>query len=192
MGYGNEQDIGDNETPAATGPVGLGPGRTAVAVSAGAAFSCAILDTGSVRCWGDGNQGQLGYGNTEDIGDNETPGSVGPVDLGPGRTAVAITTGQYHTCAILDDGQVRCWGYGPHLGYGNTFSIGDNETPGSAGPVDFGPGRAAVTISAGWGHTCAGLDDGTVRCWGRGDLGQLGYGNEHASGMMRLQRPRVR
>src|ERR687888_495640 len=55
-------------------------------LAAGARFSCARLDTGRVRCWGIGVYGALGYGNPNDIGDNETPGSVGPVDLGAGRT----------------------------------------------------------------------------------------------------------
>ena len=94
------------------GPVDLGAGRTARAIAAGFYHACAILDKGQVRCWGAGYYGALGYGNTSSIGDNETPGSVGPVDLGAGRTAVAITAGGYHTCAILDNGRVRCWGYG--------------------------------------------------------------------------------
>ncbi len=103
-------------------------------LAAGARFSCARLDTGRVRCWGIGDHGALGYGNTTDVGDNETPGSVGPVDLGAGRTARAIAAGFYHACAILDQGQVRCWGTGRgRLGYGNENDIGDNETPGSVG-----------------------------------------------------------
>ncbi len=179
LGYGGTDTIGDNETPGSVGPVDLGAGRTAVAISAGSAHTCAILDTGPVRCWGYGGFGQLGYGNTDDIGNDETPGSVGPVDLGAGRTAAAIAAGSFHTCAILDTGQVRCWGYGVdgELGYGNTDHIGNDETPGSVGPVDLGAGRTAVAIAAGSAHTCAILDTGQVRCWGRGDSGQLGYGN---------------
>jgi alpha-tubulin suppressor-like RCC1 family protein len=145
-------------------------------LAAGARFSCARLDTGRVRCWGFAAYGQLGYGNTTDIGDNETPGSVGPVDLGAGRTARAIAAGFYHACAILDQGQVHCWGrgYEGQLGYGNTDSIGDHDTPGSFGPVDLGAGRSAVAITAGGYHTCAILDNGRVRCWGVGGYGQLG------------------
>jgi alpha-tubulin suppressor-like RCC1 family protein len=179
LGYGNTTDIGDNETPGSVGPVDLGAGQTARAIAAGFYHACAILDDRQVRCWGYGGPGQLGYGNPNSIGDNETPGSVGPVDLGPGRTAVAITAGGYHTCAILDTARVRCWGRGGdgELGYGNTRSIGDNETPGSVAPVKLGPGRTAVAIAAGGYHTCAILDNGKVRCWGEGSQGQLGYGN---------------
>ena len=137
-----------------------------------------------MRCWGYGGDGELGYGNTNDIGDNETPGSVGPVDLGPGRSAVAISAGYSHTCAILDNGTVRCWGddLNGELGYGNTATIGDDETPGSVGPVNLGAGRTGAAISAGEAHTCATLDDGTVRCWGAGGLGRLGYGNTNTIG----------
>jgi alpha-tubulin suppressor-like RCC1 family protein len=184
LGYGNTTDIGDNETPASVGPIDLGAGRTARAIAAGFYHACAILDQGQVRCWGAGFEGQLGYGNTNSIGDGETPGSVGPVDLGAGRTAVAITGGGRHTCAILDNGMVRCWGRASNgqLGYGNKNMIGDNETPGSVGPVDLGPGRTAVAITGGGYHTCAILDNGKVRCWGRASVGQLGYGNTRQIG----------
>ncbi len=179
LGYGNEVDIGDTESPASAGPVDLGAG--AMAINAAVDHTCAILDAGQVRCWGEGDYGRLGYGGTEDIGDTEDPDSVGPVDLGAGRTAVAISAENDHTCAILDTGQVRCWGYGGdgELGYGNTDDIGDEpgETPGGFGPVDLGAGRTAVAIAAGSAHTCAILDTGQVRCWGYGGLGQLGYGN---------------
>jgi alpha-tubulin suppressor-like RCC1 family protein len=184
LGLGNTSDIGDNETPASVGPVRLGPGRTAVAVAAGLSHACAILDNGKVRCWGTGFNGRLGYGNTNHIGDNELPGSAGPVDIGTDRKAVAITAGYTQTCVILDTGKVRCWGEGSNgrLGYGNTDTIGDNETPGGFGPVNLGAGRKAVAISAGETNACALLDNGRVRCWGSGLDGRLGYGNPDTIG----------
>ena len=184
LGLAATNTIGDDETPAAASAVDLGPGRTARAVATGNYHSCAVLDDGSVRCWGFGTSGQLGYGRTDTIGDNETPGSAGPVDLGRGRTARAISAGGVHTCAVLDDGSVRCWGFGEdgRLGTGNTRTIGDDETPGSIPPVDLGPGRTARAVSAGAGHTCAVLDDGSVRCWGYGVNGRLGYGSRDSVG----------
>ena len=178
LGYGNTNSIGDDETPGSAGAVNLGVGRSATAVTAGRAHSCAVLDDGSVRCWGFGFDGRLGYGNTSAIGDNEVPAAVGPVKLGAGRTARAITAGDSHTCALLDDGAVRCWGYAGNgqLGYGNPTTFSDTQTPDTAGPVQFPTGRTAVAISAGSYHTCALLDDGTVRCWGFGGNGRLGYG----------------
>ncbi|MEQ9229032.1 MAG: RCC1 domain-containing protein, partial [Parvibaculum sp.] len=100
------------ESPASVGPVDLGPGRTATAISAGGGHTCAVLDTGQLRCWGFGAFGQLGYADTDNIGDDETPASVAPVDLGPGRMALAISADALHTCAILDSGRLRCWGFG--------------------------------------------------------------------------------
>ena len=184
LGYANTVDIGDDETPAAAGPVDLGAGRTAAAVSAGAVHTCALLDDGAVRCWGFGGEGRLGYANQQSIGDNEPPGAVGPVDIGPPNTAKAVTAGRAHSCAVLTNGDVRCWGFGfdGRLGYGNNVpnqpnNVGDNETPGSSPPVKLGTGRTATAITVGDSHTCAVLDDGSVRCWGRGTNGQLGYGN---------------
>ena len=178
-GYGfTSTAVGDDETPDAYGPVDLGAGRTARALASGASFHCALLDDGHVRCWGQ-QGGWLGYGNTQAVGDNETPGSMDPVNLGTGRTATAIAAGDAHACAILDDGTVRCWGYGfnGELGYGAQEVVGDNEVPASKPPVNLGPGRTAKAITAGGGFTCAILDDGSVRCWGGNDFGQLGAGN---------------
>jgi len=185
LGYGNRDDVGNDETPGEVDPVELGGPATAITVGDG--HTCAILDGGSVRCWGFGANGRLGYGNTDAIGDTEKPGPpVGPVNLG--GPAKAISAGDTHTCAILDggvdDGGVRCWGFGGNgrLGYANTIDVGDDEAPGSVGPVDLGPGRKAKAISAGGRHTCALLDDDSVRCWGEADLGRLGYCNTNDIG----------
>ena len=104
-------------------------------ISSGGEHTCALSSTGDVKCWGRAGSGQLGYGNTNDIGDNETPSSVGNVDVG--GTVTQISAGYVHTCALLTTGDVKCWGYGifGQLGYGNTTTIGDNETPSSAGTV---------------------------------------------------------
>ena len=104
-------------------------------IATGSFHSCAI-EAGAVRCWGYGGDGALGYGNTTTIGDDETPGAAGPVDARRRAHAVAIAAGNVHTCAILDDGTVRCWGFGGdgRLGYGNTSSIGDDETPARSRP----------------------------------------------------------
>ena len=144
----------------------VAPPRRSLTASAN---NCAILDDGDVRCWGANDTGQLGLGTTVTVGDDETPGSMPPVDLGAGRTATAIAAGGFHTCAILDDGHVRCWGRNDQgqLGRGNTRTIGDDEAPsGAGGNVDLGAGRTAVAIAAGDAHSCALLDDGAVRCWG--------------------------
>ena len=182
LGRGGTSDVGDDETPGQAGPVPLN-GRTVRAVSGGKGHTCVVLDDGSARCWGFGADGRLGYGSTADI---TTASAAPPIALGPGRTAVAISAGEAHTCAILDTGAVRCWGFGGNgrLGNDGTDSIGDTagETPASVPPVNLGPGRSARAITVGFSHTCALLDDGTLRCWGFGGSGRLGYGNENSVG----------
>jgi cysteine-rich repeat protein len=178
LGYGSLIDdlnpnIGDDEVPADAGDVDVG-GRV-VQIAAGTYHTCALLDTGAVRCWGAGGFGRLGYGNSLTIGDDEAPATAGDVDVG-GRV-VQIAAGRVHTCALLETAAVRCWGsaaYG-QLGYGNILNIGDNETPAEAGDVNVG--ERVIRIATGWDHTCAVLETGKVRCWGHGLHGALGYGN---------------
>lgn len=173
LGQGNTATIGDNESPASAGTIDVG--GTVVDLAAGFNHSCALLDTGDVRCWGINNTGQLGYGNTSSIGDNEHPADVGTVALG--GTAIQIAAGGSHTCALLSDARLRCWGQNNNgqLGYGNTIRIGDNELPTAVGPVDIG--GAIARISLGINHTCALRKAGGVHCWGQNNFGQLGYGH---------------
>lgn len=146
-----------------------------VGLALGGDHTCALLNTGNVRCWGSGEYGLLGYGNTNDIGDDEHPAAAGDVDVG--GTVVQISASYGHTCALLDGGTVRCWGINENgqLGYPGLGTVGDDETPASVGDVNVG--GTVVQIEAGGLHTCALLETGKVRCWGRGDFGQLGYGN---------------
>ena len=166
--------IGDDEHPATGQDVDLG--GDAVQVSIGTSFVCALLTTGNVRCWGWGLQGSLGYGNTNTIGDNETPASAGDVSLG-GKVK-KIVSGGTHSCALLENGTVRCWGNSSNgaLGYGNNTAIGNDEVPSSLPVVDLG-GATVVDISAGRDSTCVLFEDGETKCWGASGSGELGQGN---------------
>lgn len=181
LGQGSQDNIGDDETPGSVGPVDLGGNHTAVAVAAGGNDSCAVLDDGSVKCWGSNYRGQLGYGNTSNV---FSPSSVGAVDLGPGRTAVAVDAAADHTCVILANGGVMCWGGNTtgKLGYGYNETvnqnIGDNETPASVGLVNLG-GHTALQITGGDNNTCALYDDHTLHCWGTSYRGINGYGSQN-------------
>lgn len=133
IGSGSGATIGDDETPDTLAPVVVGGPVKQVAASW--YHTCAVLRSGKLRCWGNGGAGELGYGNTQDIGDDETPASAGDIDLG--GIATRIDVGFLHACAVLDTGAVRCWGRAATgaLGYGNARDVGDDETPASAGDV---------------------------------------------------------
>jgi len=185
LGYGHTETIGDDELPSDAGAVALG--EKVLFVAAGGLHTCVLVERGAIRCWGDNTNGQLGYGNTEDIGDDETPIATPDVDIGEGEI-VQLSTGLVHSCALFASGALRCWGRGERpletavgghgqLGYGNTEDIGDDEAPAAAGDVPVG--EPVVHVSTGIAHTCAVTDSGAVRCWGRGEgrqgQGQLGY-----------------
>lgn len=175
LGYNTTQNVGDGEQIASFGYVNLG--GIATKLAAGGEHTCALMTTGKVRCWGRNNHGQLGYGHTNDVGDDEQPYTYGDVDLGANVTVRDITAGESHTCALLTNGSVRCWGRNSEgqLGTGSTTPIGDNEVPASvANPVNVGgPVRL---LTAGAYHTCAILaETDNVRCWGHNAYGQLGY-----------------
>jgi alpha-tubulin suppressor-like RCC1 family protein len=175
LGYGNMTLLSAPLT------IDLNLGTLAIFVRGGEDHNCAVLDDGALRCWGRNDQGQLGYGNTLNIGDNETPGSVVPVPLLPqgipnGTPVLDVAVGHSHTCVMFETRDVLCWGnnfYG-QLGQGNTTTVGDNETLATLFPISLG--ADAESVVAGRHHTCALLDDGGVKCWGRNLYGQLGTG----------------
>lgn len=182
LGYGNTRDhVSD---PASLGFVSVtaSPGLTVQHLAAGPGITCALLSDGSLKCWGEGGYGQLGYGNTKNIGDDELPSSVGPVSVttAAGVTVKSVAAGVLHTCALLSDGSVKCWGSGCCDGY--STSVGDNELPSSVGPLGMGapPGLRVRELAANGLYTCALFESGTVKCWGHNDFGQLGYGNANA------------
>ena len=104
---------------------------TANTIAAGYYHSCVILDNASVKCWGRNDVGQLGIGNTTQMGDGsgEMGDNLPSIDLGTGRTATAIAAGDLHTCAVLDNASVKCWGWNDYgqLGIDNTTQMGDGS-----------------------------------------------------------------
>jgi cysteine-rich repeat protein len=161
--------------------------------------TCALLEDGGVTCWGDGVFGQLGRVPTPNDcrkeADNPVDGpalcafrpSPKPLDLGGKALAIDIGPQGLFTCALIDNGSVRCWGennYG-QLGIGQVTEKRYNmfETPPEpnttvpAHPVNLGEGKKAKAIAVGGGGACALLTDGCVKCWGFNKQGQLGYGD---------------
>lgn len=163
-GGNNSGRLGDGTESNRPLPVAVTGLTDVVDVSAGGSHTCAVLANGPVKCWGWNFRGQLGDGTT-------TKRST-PVTVTGLSSAVAISSGNQHTCAVLDNGQVWCWGYNY---YGQLGSDIDDVT-GSPTPLQV-PGVAnAVAIDALGDFNCATLSDGTARCWGKNETGQLGDG----------------
>jgi alpha-tubulin suppressor-like RCC1 family protein len=133
------------------------------AIQTGTSSSCALLQTGSIQCWGAGARGELGNG----LGSS----SLAPVTVTGITNATALAMGGSTSCAILEDATVQCWGNGDFgkLGTGDTSSSSQSLLPVSvSGLTD------AESISVGLAHVCAVTAFGVLKCWGRNNLGQLG------------------
>jgi cysteine-rich repeat protein len=190
LGVGDTASRGtaSNQLGDALPKVELGTGRTAVQVTVGTYHACALLDDGSLKCWGYNGTGQLGQGDTQARGDvqNELGDALAPIDLGTGATVKLVAAGGSHTCVLLASGSVKCWGYNSNgqLGLGDTDARGDasGEMGDSLPTIDLGTGRTALGIATGDSHTCALLDDGTVKCWGFNGYGGLGQGDSSSRG----------
>ena len=95
-----------------------------------------------------------------------TPATATITVTGP-NTAVSISAGDRHSCAIAEGGLAYCWGLN------NDGELGDGTTNPSSGPVQVA-GGPFVSITAGGDHSCGLVADGSAYCWGRGGSGELG------------------
>lgn len=186
LGYGNTGNQGDNpnEMGDNLGFVDLGAGLYATQGHGGSSHSCAVLNSGAVKCWGDGANGRRGSGNQADRGDgaNEMGNNLASVNLGVGVTAQKLEIGDNFTCILQNDNQIKCWGHNGsgRLGIGSTAQKGHNgsTTPDTYGTVNLGSGRSAKDFAVGYQHVCAILDNDRVKCWGEAAYGRLGAGNQ--------------
>lgn len=146
----------------------------ATRVTAGGEHTCALAQ-GTVHCWGSDSYGQLGDGASGLAVTRPTPVTVALPAPATAISAGGFHYGGGHTCALLDSGQVWCWGAntGGQIGGGE---VGFGALSATPVPVT-GLAGAAVTIAAGGAHTCASLADGTAACWGYDDHGQIGNGS---------------
>lgn len=166
---GAATDIGG--APGQIPPAPLDLGGPVVQIAAGGFHTCALLGDGGVRCFGNNSQGQLGYGDT--VNRPVNPGGPPPLVAIGGRVA-QLALGESHSCALMIDGGVRCWGANAsgQLGQGTIVAIGDN--PGEMPPPPIDPGGPAIAIAAGNAHVCALMTWGGVRCWGAAGGGRIG------------------
>lgn len=145
-----------------------------VEVRAGGSHACLVRQHGSVVCWGAGEDGQLGDGTR-----TARATLTANVALG-GRPTLHVAPGDRHTCALLapldaiGDTAISCWGAN------ESGQLGDGSLIAHLTPVAGPSLPGVVQLASGAGFTCAltaasALDDTTVTCWGRNDVGQLGF-----------------
>lgn len=167
-GANDHGELGDGTLDDSPTPVlvsGIGPARSVEVSGESSAVqgrtACAVLDDGTLACWGSGGHGQLGTG---DYDDSSTAQPVQGLD-----DVVEVALGDSHTCALIADGTMRCWGsnslYGPvGVGQGDSF-----PTPQIVPDV-----VDAVAVAAGGYNSCAVISDGSLKCWGSNHSGQMG------------------
>ncbi len=141
---------------------------TGTSIAAGYAQTCAVLASGLVECWGSNRLRELGLPRR--IANTPTPHVVPGV-----YHATQAAAGFDHTCALIVNGKVRCWG-GDSIG-----QLGNQRTGTEFTPADVVGLPPASSITAGFWFTCANLRGGLVRCWGLGSQGQLGVGSRQSS-----------
>ncbi len=179
--------LGDGSTTERHQPVAAIDLTGATDISAGTAHTCAVATPdGTAYCWGSDADGQLGsdYATTS----SATPVAVASVpapgpDAGATLTGVGgVATGAAHTCAVLDNHHVACWGSEADGRLGGDSTTDDQTTPSwsiQESPYAFVTNGSAV--AAGAAHTCMLTTTSTVECWGDNSLGQLGDGTTDAN-----------
>ncbi|HEY2517503.1 MAG TPA: hypothetical protein VGI39_41805 [Polyangiaceae bacterium] len=156
--------LGDGAAnPLSPSPVSVTGITNALAVSAGESHACALLASGTVKCWGFNGSGQIGDGSYREA---DTP-----VDVKGVAGVKALASGVVHTCALHQDGSVVCWGFNGSGALGNGTRVDSPTAVAVAGLDD------ARAIAAGGYETCALRRSGLVVCWGKNDSGQLGDGS---------------
>ncbi len=171
-GYGQTGD-GSTVTLARDYPVRvagltwMGSDGASTHVVAGTYHACSMVVAGgsyaSAMCWGHNDKGQIGDGTTTDAWSATlVPAIAGKV--------VTIAAGGSHSCALLSDSTIKCWG----LNTDGELGSGPSATANSSTPVAVAGLGPALDVTAGDTHTCALLKDRTVWCWGSNDSGQLG------------------
>ncbi len=176
-GRNDNAQIGSGAVTAGTSPqppVSVGNIDNAVYVSAGEKHSCALLEDKTVKCWGRDQNGATGNPNRVGASQTLVPARV----TGLSNVVQLVVSKGTHSCALLADSKVKCWG---ENGAGQLGNNAQGFPLYSATPVyvhtsktDSSPLSGVKQITAGIRHTCAVLNDNTVKCWGYGNNGELG------------------
>jgi alpha-tubulin suppressor-like RCC1 family protein len=162
--------------PAAAAPAPESALAGVVQVTTGWDHACALLDSGTVKCWGSDASGQVGNGGKGAEGPFAEPVRViGVTGTRPLAGVVQVSAGQDHTCALLATTKVACWGGNADNLLGGGTQVSSRPRPILVrNPTNTGDLTGVVQIEASSDHTCAVLDNGQARCWGDNVVGQLG------------------
>jgi len=192
LGIGSSDDKGDepNELGVYLPNIdfGLESFEMVVGMSVGRRHSCVKLSSGKIRCWGRSVYGELGYGDSLNRGDgpNEMSDYLPEVNLGSGLQASQIKLSQYSSCALMEGGEMKCWGrnHFGQCGLGNTSSIGylPNQMSDYLPPINFPSGVNIASIDTGYNHHGAISIIGDLYLWGRNENGGLGLGHANHIG----------
>lgn len=177
-GSGHNGQRGDGIQGGGTAtPVVVAGITTATAVSAGANFSCALLADETVKCWGGNGYGQIGSGtNAYGTADQADDIVLTPTTVTDLSTVVALQSANEHSCALLQSGAVKCWGYNGLSALGGSVSNTacqyeyqsqvSSSSACSSVPVPLGSLTDAVALALGDSLSCVLSADNRVRCWG--------------------------
>jgi len=154
--------LGDGSIENRDEPVQVENLENAQNVDAGWGHTCALIDEGAVLCWGYNANGELGDGTRID---KSQPVYVN----GLSGVVTSIAVGDDHTCAVMETGEVQCWGFN------RSGQLGDGTTDSRTVAVRVDELSGVQALAAGWEHTCALTEDGLVYCWGSNEYGQLGH-----------------
>lgn len=171
-------ELGDgNSGSSTTVPVLVTGINNATFVSPGQNQACAIVGSGSIKCWGDGYLGALGNGSNS--------ASLTPVDVTGIANAVSMKSAQDgHSCVVLSDSTVKCWGYNSSGQLGRGFVGGVYNTPALVTGLS-----SVVQVSVSYEMSCALMSDTTIKCWGSnidGTFGTLGGGSAQSTPALRV------
>jgi alpha-tubulin suppressor-like RCC1 family protein len=169
-GSGGHGNLGNGSTNSSNTPVSVTGISTATQITSGFFHSCAVLSDTTARCWGmNENGGALGAWSV----DHDLVGAYSSVPVTvTGLTGVdKLAAGYFHTCALMLSATVKCWGnnWGGSIGNASSWLY-------SHGVFNVTGVTDAVELTSGALNLCVRMSDGTIKCWGYNNDGQLGIG----------------
>jgi alpha-tubulin suppressor-like RCC1 family protein len=170
MCWGNNEygQLGDGTETSRSQPAAVSGLESGIrSVAAGWGHTCALTASGGVKCWGNNEYGQLGYGK-KDAAFRPSPVDVAGLENGVRE----ITADGGSACAVTDGGSLQCWGNNKYGQLGNDTAENQLEP---VAVIGMNPGTAWAAM--GWNHACA-LNGVKLECWGWNLYGQLGDGTK--------------